>query len=98
MSGRLAEAAAQRHLDRMSVEAVYIMRNRAPRSGLKDLDRVELTASVVSDDGDTIAAGSRGTVVGVWHDGAAYEVEFTHPVAGLATVDPAGLRLADDTV
>lgn len=82
----------------MSVEAIYVMRNQAPQSGLQDLDRVQLTAPVVSDDGDTIAAGSKGTVVGVWHDGAAYEVEFTHPVAGLATVEAAGLRLADQDV
>lgn len=82
----------------MSVEGIDVMRNRAPRSGLQDLDRVQLTVSVVSDDGDTISAGSKGTVVGVWHDGAAYEVEFTHPVAGLATVDASGLRLADQGI
>lgn len=65
---------------------MYVMRSQAPRSGLKDLDAVVLTAAVQSDDGETIEAGSHGTVVGVWRDGVAFEVEFSSPVAGLATV------------
>ncbi|MBB2963557.1 hypothetical protein [Methylobacterium sp. R2-1] len=47
-----------------------------------------LTSDVTSDDGDTVAARSEGTIVGAWRDGAAYEVEFTTPVAGLATASP----------
>ena len=76
----------------MTVEAFYTLRQQAPRSVFKDLDRVVLTAEVTTDDGDRVEAGSAGTVVGVWLDGAAYEVEFTTPVAGLATVLPSALR------
>ncbi|MEH3119441.1 MAG: DUF4926 domain-containing protein [Methylorubrum populi] len=79
----------------MTVEALYILRRQAPRSAFKDLDRVILTADMATDDGDTVVAGSEGTIVGVWRDGAAYEVEFTTPVAGLATVLPSALRSLD---
>ena len=75
----------------MTVEALYILRRRTSRSAFKDLDRVMLTADVTTDDGDTVAAGCEGTIVGVWRDGAAYEVEFTAPIAGLATVLPSDL-------
>ncbi|KQO94855.1 DUF4926 domain-containing protein [Methylorubrum extorquens] len=68
-----------------------MLRRQAPRSAFKDLDRVVLTADVTTDDGDTVAAGAEGTIVGVWRDGAAYEVEFTTPIAGLATVLPSAL-------
>lgn len=81
----------------MMVEALYVLRRQAPRSTFKDLDRVLLTADVITDDGDTISAGSAGTIVGVWRDGAAYEVEFTAPVAGLATVLPNVLRPLNDS-
>ncbi|WP_338101717.1 hypothetical protein [Methylorubrum populi] len=37
-------------------------------------------------DGDTVAAGTEGTVVAVWRGGEAYEVEFPEPMGALATV------------
>lgn len=80
----------------MAIEALYVMRQQTPRSAHNDLDRVALTADVISDDGDTITAGSEGTVVGVWREGGAYEVEFTAPVAGLATALPGALRRLDE--
>lgn len=80
----------------MTVEALYVLRRQATRSTFKDLDRVVLTADVTSDDGDTIREGAAGTIVGVWRDGKAYEVEFTAPVAGLATVLPGALRPLDE--
>lgn len=56
--------------------------------GFADLDGVRLTHAVVTDDGKVVAEGTEGTVVGVWAEGAAYEVEFS---AGLATVEAAHL-------
>lgn len=53
-----------------------------------DLDLVRLRSAVTTDDGDEVPAGTRGTVVAVYAEGAAYEVEFT---AGLATVSGADL-------
>ena len=51
------------------------------------MDRVVLIADAVTDGGDSVAAGTEGTVVGVWRDGAAYEVEFAEPEGALATIE-----------
>ena len=79
----------------MSIETFHLMRRSAVQTNLRDLDRVALTAAVVTDDGDTVEAGTEGTVVGVWRRGAAYEVEFAHPVGALATVEAIRLRLIE---
>jgi hypothetical protein len=47
----------------------------------------------VTDDGVTMEAGSEGTIVGVWRDGEAYEVEFAEPAGALATVEATDLLL-----
>ena len=60
----------------------------AMRPSYKDLDRVFLTAAVVSDDGDEIARGTEGTIVSVHEGAASYVVEFPEPVGALATVEP----------
>ncbi len=52
----------------------------------RDLDSILVTIPVTTDDGDAIPAGTEGTVVGIWRDGAAYEVEFAQPPGALATV------------
>ena len=75
----------------MTVEALYIVRRSEPRSEVRDLDRVA-TAAVVTDDGVTMDAGTEGTVVGIWREGEAYEVEFAEPMGALATVEATGLR------
>ena len=49
-----------------------------------DLDLVRLTQPATTDEGETVPAGARGTVVGIWSGGKAYEVEFE---AGLVTVE-----------
>ncbi|MDP4022378.1 DUF4926 domain-containing protein [Methylobacterium sp. NEAU 140] len=79
----------------MSFAFAYRIREDVPRSDLRDLDRVALTAAAVSDDGDTVAAGTEGTIVSVYNDGEAYTVEFAEPPGTLATVEPAGLRLVE---
>ena len=77
----------------MSVDAHYIVRRNELRSDLRDLDRVALITAAVTDDGVTMEAGSEGTIVGVWRDGEAYEVEFAEPTGALATVEATNLRL-----
>ncbi|WP_375464114.1 DUF4926 domain-containing protein [uncultured Methylobacterium sp.] len=62
-----------------------------------ELDRVALTAAVLTDGGHAIPAGTEGTVVGVWRDGAAYEVEFAHPAGALATVEAGHLRRVESS-
>jgi type III restriction enzyme len=58
----------------------------------KELDEVELTVPVHDTmSGRELPAGARGTVVGVWRGGRAYEVEFTEPFASLVTVQAEGL-------
>lgn len=71
----------------MNVQTVFLLRRDEPRSDLIDLDRVVLIADAVTDGGDSVAAGTEGTVVGVWRDGAAYEVEFAEPEGALATIE-----------
>jgi hypothetical protein len=52
-----------------------------------ELDSVALAVPVFVDSaGRKMPAGARGTVVGVWQGGKAYEVEFTVPFACLITV------------
>jgi hypothetical protein len=57
-----------------------------------ELDEVALATPVyVKDLGKELPAGARGTVVGVWQGGRAYEVEFSKPFECLATVPSEGL-------
>ena len=53
---------------------------------IAELDRVTIGCEIEGDAGETIPSGSSGTVVAIWADGAAYEVEFVNPVSALATV------------
>lgn len=76
----------------MSIDVLYQRPKHGPGTTLRDLDDVCLLAEVVTDDGERIAAGTEGTVVGVWNDGAAYEVEFAEPAGALATVEAAHLK------
>ena len=71
--------------------------SRAPVAqpqALAELSVVTLLREVVTDDGVTVPAGTEGTIVGVWGDGEAYEVEFDEPVVGNATVRTDALRAA----
>ena len=58
----------------------------------EDLASVRLLHAVETDEGEGVAAGTIGTVVGLWADGAAYEVEFA---VGLATVEAGDLAAID---
>ena len=76
----------------MSVDFSYLLRKDEPRAGLRDLDDVVLLASARSLDGYPIPVGAEGTIVGVWQDGEAFEVEFSEPHEALATVPVAALK------
>ncbi|MCJ2092276.1 MULTISPECIES: DUF4926 domain-containing protein [unclassified Methylobacterium] len=76
----------------MSVDFSYLLRKEDPGATLRDLDDVVALAPVVTDDGDTIPAGTEGTIVGVWKGGEAFFVEFPEPAGALATVLPVNLR------
>ncbi len=54
---------------------------------INELARVALSVPVETGAG-TLPAGAVGTVVGVYRQGAAYEVEFTIPFHAVATVTP----------
>lgn len=77
----------------MTADTVFLMRRQEPRSRFQDLDSVTINVAVITDDGDQIAAGSEGTIVGIWRGGAAYEVEFAEPPGALATIDSGDLTL-----
>lgn len=77
----------------MSIETMHILRKAAEVSPLfPELSVVEVLDAVTTDDGAEVPAGSRGTIVAEWGDGAAYEVEFARPVVGNATIRAALLR------
>ncbi|KQO70581.1 MULTISPECIES: DUF4926 domain-containing protein [unclassified Methylobacterium] len=76
----------------MSVEVFYLLRKDEPGVDLRELDDVVLLADARTDDGTLIQAGTEGTVVAVWQDGSAYEVEFAEPEGALATVRATGIK------
>ena len=76
----------------MSVDFSYLLRKEDPGAALRDLDDVVVLVPAVTDDGDTIPAGSEGTIVGVWKGGEAFFVEFPEPAGAIATVPPIDLR------
>jgi hypothetical protein len=77
-------------MSRMSFEPSHAPRYRIVaserRSLIDELDEVVLSRDVVDMDGQCVPAGSVGTVVGVWGEMAAFEVEFAQPFQALATV------------
>lgn len=62
-------------------------------AAFRELDRVRTLIDVVGEDGEAVPAGSVGTVVAVWDAGAAFDVEFTRPIEGLAAIEPDHLAL-----
>lgn len=69
---------------------LYQLDAAGPRA-FAELDEVRLLAAITTDDGTIVPAGSEGTVVATWAEGAAFEVEFDQ---GLVTVEAASLTLA----
>lgn len=71
----------------MSFETMHTLR-RAPEVTplFPELSVVTTLRDAVTDDGLPVPAGARGTIVEVYADGEAYEVEFASPVAGTATI------------
>lgn len=76
-----------------SEERTHVPRER--RYQIDELDRVTTNAPVTSDDGETIPSGSTGTVVAVWAEGKAFEVEFYRPFHALATVSIAAVECSE---
>ncbi|WP_375458298.1 DUF4926 domain-containing protein [uncultured Enterovirga sp.] len=78
-------------------ELTYVYRPRPvlvpERKVLAELSVVALRVPATTFDGLAIPAGATGTVVTVWEDGAAYDVEFTDP-AGLASLTADDLEIA----
>lgn len=81
----------------MSFEFAYRFKQDAPRTRFQDLDDVVLMAAAVSDEGDTIPAGTEGTIVSVHGDGTSYVVEFAAPEGALVTVLPQQIRAVTET-
>lgn len=68
---------------------------QAERAAFQDLDRVRVLTDFEADEGVMVPAGSIGTVVAIWAQGQAFEVEFTQPVDALATIEPGLLELVE---
>lgn len=76
-----------RQIQRMSIETMHTLRKAPAVTPLfPELSVVATLRDLKTDDGLTVPAGSRGTVVEVYAAGEAYEVEFARPVIGNATV------------
>ncbi len=79
-------------------------KTRVPPAGaesdgrVRELDRVRVLRAVTGDDDLTVPAGATGTVVAVYADGAAFEVEFTDPIDTLATVEADTVCLVERAV
>ena len=76
----------------MSVEVLYLLRKDEPGTGLRELDDVRVLVDVETDDGDTIAAGTEGTIVAVVREGEVFIVEFLEPAGALADVEGQNLK------
>jgi hypothetical protein len=59
---------------------------RGRRFPIDELDAVTLAVEIQTDDGETVPTGTKGTVVAVWGEAEAFDVEFDAPFTGLATV------------
>lgn len=88
----LAQLQVARQFRGMSREAVLYVEGSEPLPVFRDLERVTIICAATTDDGQTVPAGSEGTIVGVIKEGLAYAVEFSAPVDGLATLLPNELR------
>jgi hypothetical protein len=66
----------------------------AARARFAEHSIVTLSSDMRLDDGRVLPPGATGAVVGIWQDGAAYEVEFNEPFHAVVTVPGASLRHA----
>lgn len=48
-------------------------------------------AHTIDVNGQSMAKGSRGTVVAAYHDGVGYEIEFAHPFHAVVTLEAGDL-------
>ena len=63
------------------------------RAAFAEHSLVRLASGIELGDGRVLPAGAVGAVVGVWANGAAYEVEFSNTFHAVATI--AGAKLAE---
>lgn len=94
----MSDPSAERTLSDMGrMSTISVLTPDAP-SAIRELDMARLLVPDTDDDGHEVPAGSVGTVVGVWNQGEAYEVEFVVPFQALATVEGGQIvRGADGT-
>lgn len=76
----------------MSHEAFRYVEESVPLTRFRDLERIALTCDTATDAGETVPAGTEGTIVDVIKEGTAYAVEFAEPFDGLATLLPHEIR------
>ncbi|MCJ2083305.1 DUF4926 domain-containing protein [Methylobacterium sp. J-090] len=64
------------------------------RTPLDELSMAVLSAPITLDDGRTLPIGSRGAIVFVYENGAAYEFEFSEPFSTVVTIEAQHLKEA----
>ncbi|NNM75061.1 hypothetical protein HJG44_22120 [Enterovirga sp. DB1703] len=58
---------------------------------MPELTRVLVTRAARTMEGDDVIAGTEGTIVGIWNNGEAYDVEFSEAL-GPAVIEAKFLR------
>jgi hypothetical protein len=71
-------------------------RVKRSRPVLAEHSLAALASPLDLDDGRTLPAGAAGSVVGIWAEGKAYEVEFVKPFHAVVTVPAHKLLPATD--
>lgn len=77
--------------DAMSFVVTPAKAGRDAGPPLPEHSLARLTGPVSGDDGRLFPEGSVGAVVGIWHGGEAYEIEFQRPFHAVVTVAAARL-------
>jgi hypothetical protein len=62
------------------------------RFAIDALDAVTLAVDAQTEDGETVPAGTVGTVVAVWGEAEAFDIEFDAPFTGLVTIEREMIR------
>lgn len=71
-----------------TISGTFLVEAHVRRFAIDEMDAVTLAIDVRTADDEVVPAGTVGTVVAVWGQAEAFEVEFDAPFTGLATVEP----------
>ena len=74
------------------IHATFSSEPHIRRFAIDEMDAITLAVDVHTISDEHVPAGTVGTVVAVWGQAEAFEVEFDEPYTGTATVEPRMIR------